>query len=506
MPHIILETRSLTKRFGGVLALHDVNLTVNEGEIHAICGENGAGKSTLIKILSGVHPAGSYDGEFLLRGRVQRFRSTRDAEAAGIAVIHQELALVPELSVGENIFLGHEPQRLGVIDWNDLAARSRRVLEELHLKVDSQTPVKQLGIGEQQLVEIAKALVRNADIMILDEPTAALAESEVDTLLSLLRDLKRRGMTIIYISHKLKEILSLAERVSVLRDGRLVATTEVARTDEGELISMMVGRAVGDLFPKETHRPDQPILEVQNLTLYDPAIPDRKRIANVSFSVCRGEVVGIAGLMGAGRTELLTGIFGAYPGRREGEIRINGRPVDIESPQDAIKAGLALVSEDRKRYGLLLDFPLSQNLTLAGLEKVSSRGVINQAAEISIARGFVNELRIRASSVESPVNALSGGNQQKVVLAKWLLTEPRVLFLDEPTRGIDVGAKQEIYHLMNRLAKQGLAIVMVSSELEEVLGMCDRILVLHQGRITAEFCYGESDLETVMRYATGAAA
>jgi len=506
MSHPILETRSLTKQFGGVVALRDVNLSVLEGEIHAICGENGAGKSTLIKILSGVYAAGTYEGEFLLRQQPRKFSSTRDAEEAGIAVIYQELALVPEMSVAENVFLGNEPHRFGVIDWHRLTARTRKVLEDLGLDVDPQTPIRALGIGQQQLVEIAKALVRKADILILDEPTAALADSEVDLLLELLRALRRRGITIIYISHKLKEILSLADRVTVLRDGRRVATLRVSETSERDLVSRMVGRAVGDLFPKETQTLGSPVLEVRGLTLYDAHLPQRKRIADVGFAVGRGEIVGIAGLMGAGRTELLTAIFGAYPGRCEGEIRVEGRAVRIDTPQDAIDAGIALVAEDRKRYGLLLEFPLPENLTLAALASVSRHGVIDRAAEISTCRRYLDDLKIRAPSVDCPANELSGGNQQKLVLAKWLLTEPRVLLLDEPTRGIDVGAKQEIYHLMNRLASQGLAILMVSSELEEVLGMSDRILVLHRGRIVAEFRHGEADMETVMRYAAGAAA
>lgn len=501
----LLETRSLTKRFGGVVALRDLDFAVHQGEIHALCGENGAGKSTLIKILSGVHPAGSYDGEVIFRGQTRHFRSSRDAESAGIAVIYQELALVPELSVGENVFLGHEPQRRGILDWPVLTARTRAVLRDLDLDVDPHTPVKMLGIGQQQLVEIAKALVRRADLLILDEPTAALAESEVEILLSLLKHLKSRGMTLIYISHKLKEILAVADRVTVLRDGQRVATRSAAETEEDELVSLMVGRPLRELFPKEAHRRGKPVLEVRNFSVYDPLLPGRKRIDNVSFSVRRGEIVGIAGLMGSGRTELLMGLFAAYPGRTEGEIRINGRPVAIGTPEDAIGAGLGLVGEDRKRYGLLLDFPLPDNVTLASLHKVAARGVIDRAREIAVARRSADQLRIRTPSIESPVNELSGGNQQKVVLAKWLLTEPRVLFLDEPTRGIDVGAKQEIYHLMNRLARQGVGMVMVSSELEEVLGMCDRILVLHAGRFVQEFASAEADLETVIRYATGAA-
>ena len=501
VPH--LEVRTLTKEFPGVRALDAVSFAVERGEIHALCGENGAGKSTLIKVMSGVYPAGSYEGAVWLDGEEQRFQGIRDAEAAGIAVIHQELALVPEMSVGENIFLGHELQRYGVIDWDALYARAEDLLHTLGLTMSPRTPVAHLGVGQQQLVEIAKALSRNAGLLILDEPTAALSDEEIDTLTEILHGLKARGVTCIYITHKLDEVYALADRVTVLRDGKYVGTRSVDEVDKHALIAMMVGRELTELFPKEVHEPGEVLLAVDGLTLWDPNNPARRVVDGVSFTVRAGEILGIAGLMGAGRTELLMGIFGAWPGRRAGTISVAGRAVTIRQPSDAIGHGLGLVSEDRKRYGLVLEASVVKNMSLASLADVAQRGLVDALGERQRTHAMAHDLDLRVASMEHEARTLSGGNQQKLVLGKWLLTHPRVLFLDEPTRGIDVGAKYEIYQWMNRLAAQGVAVVMVSSELPEILGLSDRILVLHEGRPAATFLRDEATQEAVMLAATG---
>lgn len=503
MADVLLEIRHLTKAFPGVKALDGVVLSVVRGEIHALCGENGAGKSTLIKILSGVYPHGSYAGVIVLEGKSAHFRHIRDAEQQGIAVIYQELALVQEMTIGENIFLGQEPKKLGFVDWNALYFRAGQLLEELGLHINPRTPVKNLGIGQQQLVEIAKALSKNARLLILDEPTAALTESEVEILLRLLRQLRERGVTCIYISHKLGEVLSIADRVTVLRDGKSVGTASIHDLDEHKLVTLMVGRELSDFFPYTPSTPRETVLEIRGLTLYDSAAPKRAVVNNVSLQIRRGEILGISGLMGAGRTELLMGIFGVWAGRRKGEVLLNGQPLFIRQPQDAIRAGLGLVSEDRKRFGLILQHSVAKNIVLANLPKIAPKNIIGENREVQFSHRFVDELGIRVSSINHDVNTLSGGNQQKVVLAKWLLTEPRVLFLDEPTRGIDVGAKFEIYQIMNRLVADGVAVVMVSSELPEILGMSHRILVLHEGRITGEFTRAEATPEKIMFAATG---
>ncbi len=498
-----LELRHIGKSFPGVRALHDVSFSVERGEIHALCGENGAGKSTLIKILSGVYPRGSYDGEFLVNGIPAHFRNIRDAEEAGIAVIYQELALVRQMTVGENIYLGNEPQRYGIIDWMTLHARASDVLHQLGLAIDSHTPVQNLGIGAQQLVEIAKALSKRSDILILDEPSAALSDEEIETLMSILRGLRERGVTCIYITHKLREVHSLADRVTVLRDGNYIGTRAIADVNEHLLVSMMVGRELTEFYPRQQHTRGTPVLSVHHLSVADPESPDRKIIDDISFDVYTGEILGLSGLMGSGRTELLMSVFGAPPGPRTGTMTMNGIPVEIHRPNDAIRHGLGLVSEDRKRYGLILQASVEHNLSLASLKNYSRTGVIESLHEGKVCRNMVEELSIKVTDIDVSVNTLSGGNQQKVVLGKWLMTHPKVLFLDEPTRGIDVGAKYEIYRLMNELIDQGLAVVMVSSELPEVLGMSDRILVLHNGRITGEFTGTDVTQAEIMLAATG---
>ena len=499
----LLEMRDITKTFPGVRALDGVSFDLYAGELHALVGENGAGKSTLMKVLGGVYPFGTYGGEVVIDGEVRRFTSVSDAESAGIAVIFQELSLIKELTIGENIFLGREPRRFGIIRWEELYSRAQRLLDELHLPIDARTPVGHLGIGQQQLVEIAKALSQEARILVLDEPTAALTDAEVETLFAILNKLRARGVGMIYISHKLDEVFRMSDRITVLRDGRTVGTDPTSALDEPRVIARMVGREVGDIFPEAAHERGDVVFEARHMTVEDPNLRGKLLVRDVSFHVRRGEVLGIAGLMGAGRSELLMGIFGAWPGRVTGEVSVSGRPVHIARPSDAIRHGIGFVTEDRKRFGLVLDQTILNNMTLAGLKRLSGSFLTNLESEAAAGERAMRDLRVKANSVFTIAGTLSGGNQQKVVLAKWLLTNPRVLFLDEPTRGIDVGAKQEIYGHINRLAKEGLAIVLVSSELPEVLGLSDRVLVLHEGRVTGEFRRTEATPEAVMACATG---
>jgi ABC-type sugar transport system ATPase subunit len=499
----LLEMRDITKTFPGVRALDGVTFDLRAGEIHALVGENGAGKSTLMKILGGVYPAGSYGGEVLVNGEVQRFGNVRQAEKAGIAVVFQELSLVKDLTVGENIFLGRAPNRFGIVRWDALYAQARKLLADLHLHIEPRTPVRNLGLGQQQLVEIAKALSQNARILILDEPTAALTDAEVETLFLILDKLRARGVGMVYISHKLEEVFRLSDRITVLRDGRTVGTDRTTALDQARVIARMVGREVGDIFPKAEHAPGEVVFEARDITVEDANVRGKRLVDHASFSVHRGEVLGIAGLMGAGRSDLLMAIFGAHAGRVTGEVYAEGKRVEIKSPADAIRYGIGYVTEDRKRFGLVLDQTIQNNATLASLRQVSGRFVTDRDAERAASERAARDLRIKARDVLTITGTLSGGNQQKVVLAKWLLTKPRVLFLDEPTRGIDVGAKQEIYAQINKLAREGLAIVLVSSELPEVLGLSDRVLVLHEGRITGEFTRSSATPEKVMACATG---
>jgi D-xylose transport system ATP-binding protein len=500
----LLEMRNIVKEFPGVKALDGVSFTLDEGEFHALVGENGAGKSTLMKVLSGVYPHGSYDGEILVNGETRAFTGVRDSEQAGIAIVFQELSLVKELTVGENIFLGREPSRFGVVNWSELYHRTTKLLEDLNLSIDPRIQVGNLGIGRQQLVEIAKALSQNARILVLDEPTAALTESEVETLFEILRRLIARGVGIIYISHKLDEVFAMSDRITVLRDGKTVGTNAASEWTKDRVIAAMVGREVGNIFPTPDHEFGETALEVRNLTVRSGDPTARKLVNDVSFAVKKGEVLGIAGLMGSGRTEMLMSIFGSWAFEQSGEIYAGGKRVNISSPLDAIANGIGFVTEDRKRYGLILDQTILDNMTLAGLRAISGAFLTDRPREIVAANGPMRSLRIKANSPLTVTGTLSGGNQQKVVLGKWLLTNPRILFLDEPTRGIDVGAKQEIYAEINKLARTGLAIVLVSSELPEVLGLSDRVLVLREGRMTGEFTRSEATPERVMAAATGA--
>ncbi|TZE81390.1 xylose ABC transporter ATP-binding protein [Calorimonas adulescens] len=503
MSEYILEMRNITKEFPGVRALDDVSLRVKKGEIHALCGENGAGKSTLMKILSGAYPYGTYEGDIIIDGKVKQFHNIKESEKEGIAIIYQELTLVKYMTVGENIFLGEEPVKNGVIDWMKVYADTTRILKELKLDINPYERVMNLGIGLQQMVEIAKAISKNARILILDEPTSALTEAETERLFEILRNLKNNGVTCIYISHKIDEIYEIADSITILRDGKTIETEKVSNIDENKIISLMVGRELTQRFPRVKHTPGDVVLEVKNYTLYDPEIPDKKIIDNVSFIARKGEILGFAGLMGAGRTELASSIFGAYPGRSEGEIYINSKLVSIRSPQEAIKNGLAYLSEDRKRYGLVLLMDVQENIALPNYRLISRNGVINNNEKVKYADKYVRELGIKTPTLAQKVANLSGGNQQKVVLAKWLMSDPKILILDEPTRGIDVGAKYEIYNIMNDLVDMGVCVIMISSELPEILGMSDRIYVLHEGKINGEFNIDEADQEKIMYCATG---
>ena len=500
----VLEMVSITKEFPGVKALQDVTLKVKKGEIHALVGENGAGKSTLMKVLSGVYPHGSFSGKIILDGEEQEFKTINESIAHGIATIYQELTLVRYMDIVENVFLGHELRNSnGSINYDKEYSVTKKALIEVGLDVDPTTQIIQLGVGQQQLVEIAKALVKDARIIVLDEPTSSLTEEETNSLLNLLRRLREKGITCIYISHRLNEIFEISDSTTIMRDGRVVHTCLTADLDENTLISHMVGREMTDRFPHEDHTPGDVVLEIKNWTVYNPEIPGKKRLDNISLQARKGEILGIAGLMGAGRTELALSLLGVYGTDISGEVILEGKPIRHFSPEAAIKNGICYLSEDRKGKGLVLGMNILENTSLANLPALSNRGVINANEERRQAEQQVDKLKIKASSLEQLTGNLSGGNQQKVVVAKWLMAHPKVLILDEPTRGIDVGAKYEIYTIMNRLIDEGVAIIMISSELPEILGMSDRILVMHEGVIKGEFKYGEATQETIMHSAIG---
>ncbi|MEV4621556.1 multiple monosaccharide ABC transporter ATP-binding protein [Asanoa sp. NPDC049573] len=505
MTDVLLEMRDITKTFPGVKALEDVSITVRRGEIHAICGENGAGKSTLMKVLSGVYPTGSYDGEIVFDGKPVHFNGIRDSEAEGIVIIHQELALVPYLSVAENIFLGNERRGPGgLIDWNRTNAEAASLLKSVGLDENPVSPVIQLGVGKQQLVEIAKALSKEVKLLILDEPTAALNDIDSAHLLDLLRRLRDRGITCIMISHKLNEITAIADSTTVIRDGRTVETLDMssAESTQARIIRGMVGRDIESFYPDREATPGEEVFRIEDWTAWHPT-QDRKVVDGANLSVRAGEVVGIAGLMGAGRTELAMSVFGRSYGRDiSGRIFMHGKEVRARTVAEAIRNGIAYATEDRKRYGLNLIADVCRNISAAALGKLSRSGWVNGNEEIKIAEQSRRDLNIKTTSVMATVGKLSGGNQQKVVLSKWLFTDPDVLILDEPTRGIDVGAKFEIYTIINRLVAQGKAVVVISSELPELLGMCDRIYTLSAGRITGELPVREATQENLMALMT----
>ncbi|GAB0105632.1 sugar ABC transporter ATP-binding protein [Nocardia sp. JMUB6875] len=506
MPDHILEMRSITMEFPGVKALDAVDLSVARGEIHALVGENGAGKSTLMKVLSGVYPHGSYSGRILVDGNEMAFKDIRNSEAAGVAIIHQELALVPQLSIAENIFLGNERTRAGILDWQETNRQAMALMERVGLIEDPETLVATLGVGKQQLVEIAKALAKQVRLLILDEPTAALNQADSDSLLGLLRELRGQGITSILISHKLNEVLAVADTITVLRDGHTIETLEVDGTvTEDRIIKGMVGRDLDHRFPPRP--PDSAIGEVffdiEDWSVDHPTIAGRQVVRGASLKVRRGEIVGLAGLMGAGRTELAMSVFGHSYGRNiRGTVRKDGAPVRVATVPQAIDAGIAYVSEDRKQLGLILDEDIRRNLTLANLAAVSRHSVIDTHAEVAAAQELRTRLTVKAPTVFAKVGTLSGGNQQKVVLGKWIFTQPDLLILDEPTRGIDVGAKYEIYLIIRELAAEGKGVLVISSELPELLGLCDRIYAMSQGRITGELATADATQEALMRLMT----
>ena len=506
MNEYILEMRGITKEFPGVRALDNVNFKVKNGEIHCLVGENGAGKSTLMKVLSGVYKFGSYSGDIVYNGEVQQFQSTKDSEQAGIAIISQELALVPELTVYENIFFGHEIMHGKTINWNETIIKAGEMLKKVRLDVNPSRKVRELGVGQQQLVEIAKALSKKAKLLILDEPTASLNEDDSQNLLQLLRDLQKEGVTSIMISHRLKEVVNIADTITVLRDGATICSMEATggKVAEGEIIKYMVGREIDNVYPKRSHiQPGEVALELRNWTVFDPK-QDRIILDHVNIKLRKGEVVGLSGLMGAGRTELALSVFGNTPKYKllEGEIYVEGKKVDFKTPRDATKAGLAYVSEDRKHNGLILIQDIKFNTTIANLEKLLEGVVVNENEEIIQVNEYKKSLNIKAPSIKQLVGNLSGGNQQKVQIAKWLFAEPKVLILDEPTRGIDVGAKFEIYTIINRLVAEGYSVLMISSDLPEILGMSDRIYVMAEGSITGEISAADANEQNIMAMAT----
>ena len=498
----ILEMRGITKEFPGVKALDNVSFIVKRGSIHALVGENGAGKSTLMNVLSGLYPYGSYTGDIVYEGEVCKFSKIKDSENKGIVIIHQELALIPYMSIGENMFLGNERGKRFAIDWDKTHAEATKYLKTVGLHESSKTLIKDIGVGKQQLVEIAKALSKNARLMILDEPTSSLNEADSQALLDLLLEFKKQGMTSIIISHKINEVSYVADDITILRDGKTLETLTKGVDDIGEdrIIRGMVGRELEDRFPKRAVKNIGDVaLEVKHWNVYHPIYADKKIIDDVSFTVRRGEVVGLSGLMGAGRTELAMSVFGrSYGTNISGTVEIHGKEVKLHSPRQAIEAGIAYVTEDRKGNGLILSNPISVNTTLANLKGVTRRGVIDKDKELAVAEEYRAKLRTKTPSVLQNVGNLSGGNQQKVLLAKWMYADPDILILDEPTRGIDVGAKYEIYCIINDLVAEGKSVIMISSELPEVLGMCDRIYVLNEGKIVGEFDQAEATQEKIM--------
>jgi putative multiple sugar transport system ATP-binding protein len=505
MTDAILEMRAITKTFPGVKALQDVTLSVRRGEIHAICGENGAGKSTLMKVLSGVYPHGSYQGEIVFDGETCAFSDIRDSERRGIVIIHQELALSPHLSIAENIFLGNERAKRGLIDWNRTNHDAEQLLKRVGLRENPVTRVLDIGVGKQQLVEIAKALSKQVKLLILDEPTAALNDEDSAHLLELLGGLRDEGITCVIISHKLNEIAAIADSTTILRDGRTIESLDMRASGvtEERIIAGMVGRDLEHRFPPHEPKIGEEALRIEDWTVHSPVHHGRKVVSGANLTLRKGEIVGLAGLMGAGRTELAMSVFGrAYGVDISGRLVKDGVPIEVRTVRDAIRHGIAYATEDRKRYGLNLIEDIQRNVSAAGLRKLAKRGWVDENRERAVAERYRGEMNIKAPSVQSVTGKLSGGNQQKVVLSKWIFTDPDVLILDEPTRGIDVGAKYEIYTIVNRLADQGKAVLVISSELPELLGLCDRIYALCEGRITGEVTRAEATQELLMHYMT----
>ncbi|MEC0259156.1 multiple monosaccharide ABC transporter ATP-binding protein [Paenibacillus lautus] len=505
MSEYILEMRNITKAFPGVKALDHVNLKVREGEIHSLCGENGAGKSTLMKVLSGVYPHGSYEGDILFKGSVCEFKNIKQSEDLGIVIIHQELALIPYLSIAENIYLGNERAVKGIMNWNETMLGAKELLDKVGLSENPNTQVGSIGVGKQQLVEIAKALSKKVKLLILDEPTAALNEDDSENLLELMLEFKKQGISCILISHKLNEVSKVSDSITILRDGQTIETLDMrgGEVNEDRIIRGMVGRDLTNRYPERTPKIGEVILEVKDWTVYHELQAGRKVIDNVSMNIRRGEVVGIAGLMGSGRTELAMSMFGRAYGRNiTGTLRKDGKEIQNQSITEAIDNGFAYVTEDRKEYGLILMDDIKRNISLTGLSKLAKNMVINDREEILVAEDMRKKLKIKTPNILQKTGNLSGGNQQKVVLSKWIYAEPDILILDEPTRGIDVGAKYEIYAIINQLADEGKAVLVISSELPEIIGICDRIYVMSAGRMTGEVSREQASQETLMRYMT----
>jgi putative multiple sugar transport system ATP-binding protein len=505
MADTILEMRSITKEFPGVVALDDVSLNVQRGEIHAICGENGAGKSTLMKVLSGVYPHGSYSGDIIYDGKPREFYNLRDSEAEGVVIIHQELALSPHLSIAENIFLRNEIKRFGIINWNETNSRAKELMDRVGLKENPNTPIKDIGVGKQQLVEIAKALSKEVRLLILDEPTAALNDEDSAHLLGLLRQLRDQGITSIIISHKLNEIEMIADTTTIIRDGQVVESLDMkgSAVSQERIIKGMVGRDMENRYPARVPELGEEILRVENWTAYHPQDHSRKIVDDVSIVVRRGEIVGLAGIMGAGRTEFARSLFGhSYGVNITGKVFVGGEEANVKTVSDAIRSGIAYATEDRKRFGLNLIEDIKRNVTLASLRNFVKGFLVSSNEEFRKANEYRESMNIKAPSVLTVTNQLSGGNQQKVVLSKWINVDPEVLILDEPTRGIDVGAKYEIYLIIQRLASEGKGVIVISSELPELIGICDRIYAIAEGAITGEVTRENADPETLMKFMT----
>ncbi|MGR5092818.1 xylose ABC transporter ATP-binding protein [Vibrio maritimus] len=494
----LLEMKGIVKRFGKVKALDGVSISLEKGEILSLCGENGSGKSTLMKVLCGIYPSGEFEGEILFQGKPLVAKGISDSEALGIAIIHQELTLVKELSVLENLFLGKEIETFGVLDFDKMHAESERLLEKVKLNVSPETKVGDLGVGQQQLIEIAKALSKEAKLLVLDEPTAPLTESETEILLELVQGLKNEGVSCIYISHKLNEVKAISDHICVIRDGCHIGTRAASSMTTDDIITMMVGREMKQLFPREEHEIGDVVLLVENVFAWDKANRSVAKVKNASFALRKGEILGISGLVGAGRTELMECIYGCYQGKHQGDIYLDGEKLSINSSQDALHSGIAMVPEDRKRHGIVPIMGVGQNITLAGLEGFARAGVLDDIKEASTIEGSIRSLTVKTSDSELPIRSLSGGNQQKAILARFLLVGPKILILDEPTRGIDVGAKYEIYKLIFTLVKQGISVIMVSSELPEVLGISDRVLVMHEGEIKGDLINNNLTQELIM--------
>jgi putative multiple sugar transport system ATP-binding protein len=502
MENYILEMKNITKLFPGVVALDNVNLKIKPKHIHALVGENGAGKSTLMNILSGVYPSGTYQGDIIVNGEICQFKDIRESEAKGIAIIHQELALIPSLSIAENVFIGNEQTDNGItVNWNRTRLKTIEILKKVGLVANIDTRVKDLGMGKQQLVEISKALSKEVKILILDEPTAALNDEDSNHLLNLILDLKEQGITCIVISHKLQEVIKVADEITVIRDGATIETLIKGEDSisEGRIIKGMVGREMKDRFPKRENQIGEIRFEIENWNVYDPIDESRHIIKNISMNVRKGEVVGIAGLMGAGRTELAMSVFGkAYGKKISGNLKKDGKKLELHNVSDAINNKITYSTEDRKTAGLILSHDIKRNITLSSLPKISNGNVVDENREIQVGEDYRDKLRIKSSSIFQKAGNLSGGNQQKVVFSKCIFADPDILFLDEPTRGIDVGAKYEIYSIINELAEGGKSIVMISSELPEIIGMCDRVYVMNEGRIVGELSKQEASQENIM--------